>query len=320
MADPALDEDEFINDEELGAPLDEPQEAVTIEQRARAMGWKPFEEYRGNPRQWSDAATFIAHGEEQLPILRDQTRRMSEKIARTDDEMAGLRNTIAEQSKAIQDAMKMARTANEQGYQRALNDLKAQQRAAVETGDMQAYDQVQAQIDAAIRERPAEAETVVAVPSPVAPQIAPETTAFIAANPWFQANPTLNKAMVKAHEAVLALRPHLTLAQQYAQAKAMVIENYPDSFPESEMPPQDTPPQQRPRRAAVMEPSPPQPRQPRSQDPFMRIEDPAERQQARDAFGGISKYDPDTTPEDYIRLYFKEANPIDLRVQRNKRK
>ena len=76
---PLEDEDDLFDpnapdDEEDGEDDDPPE--ITLEQRARAMGWKPLAEYRGDPRRWTDAAEFIRKGEEELPVLRDQSRRI----------------------------------------------------------------------------------------------------------------------------------------------------------------------------------------------------------------------------------------------------
>ena len=119
------------------APADEP---VTDEQRARAMGWKPFAEYRGDPRRWTDYPEFIKRGEDELPILRDQNRRLSEKVARFEPELASA-------SKAARDALALARASEQRGYDRAMSEQKAAQRQAVAEGDTAAYDAAQAELD-----------------------------------------------------------------------------------------------------------------------------------------------------------------------------
>ena len=55
---------------------------VAIEARARDMGWKPLAEYRGPPGKWQPAADFISRGENILPIVRDQNRRLTERIGK----------------------------------------------------------------------------------------------------------------------------------------------------------------------------------------------------------------------------------------------
>ena len=153
------------------APADEP---VTDEQRARAMGWKPFAEYRGDPRRWTDYPEFIKRGEDELPILRDQNRRLSEKVARFEPELASA-------SKAARDALALARASEQRGYDRAMSEQKAAQRQAVAEGDTAAYDAAQAELDrieAARRIAAVEPEKEPAhEPEPEREPIWPETTA-----------------------------------------------------------------------------------------------------------------------------------------------
>ena len=303
---------------------------VSVEDRARAMGWKPQHEYRGDPRRWTDAETFIAHGEAELPILRDQSRRMSEKLAKQEQELGTLRNTVAEQADAVKHAMDLARRADEAGYQRGLRELKAKQREAVAVGDMETFDQIDEQIKAAETER---AKDTVYVTTPVRPvepvaqpvvnQVDPETSAFVAANPWFNARPILKNAMIEAHKAIVMTegqKKGAELADQYERAKADVIAAFPHFFPSEPQAEGDPPPAAAPRprlRAPALSPTGQAPRH-RSGTPFMRIEDPAERKQAEDAFASIKRQDQGATPEEYIAIYFGEINVLDAIAQRKK--
>ena len=322
-------------EDEIDPPIDdvepEPEPPVSVEARARAQGWRPLAEFKGNPELWCDAPTFLQRGEEAWPVMRDQNRRMSERLARLEPEMAELRNTIAEQAQAVKDAMALARRSDERGYQRGLNELKAKQREAVEAGDTVAFDQVQEQIDAAQREREVSLEPVAREPAPkpappATPQneIWPETTAFVEANPWFKQDVQLRQAMTAAHQAVLTLHPTIGRAASFEKAKRMVMESYPDRF-EDEMaaaPPREEPPA-RPRRAAsVLAPSNTDTGDGgRRRSAFEQIADPTEREQARAAFANMRKHDPEVTAEEYVALYINpHADVLDLRRTRAARK
>ena len=312
-------------------PADDELGEVSTEDRARAMGWKPQHEYRGDPRRWTDAAEFIAHGEDQLPILRDQNRRMSEKIARFEGEVSTLRNTVAEQAEAVKHAMDLARRADTTGYERGLRELKAKQREAVSVGDMETFDQIDEQIRAAETER-AKDTTYVTTPiraaepvaAPVVAQVDPETSAFVAANPWFNQRPILKSAMIEAHKALVAVegvQKGAALADQYERAKDDVVAAFPHFFPSGTPDPDPDPtPTATPRpklRAPALTPNGQAPR-PRGGSPFMRIEDPTERKQAEDAFASIKRQDPGATAEEYIAIYFGEINVLDAIAQRKK--
>lgn len=325
---------EELDDELDGDELD--GDEITVEQRARTMGWKPADEFRGDPRLHIGAAEFIEKGERELPILRDQNRRMSEKLVKVEGDMSALRNTIEEQGEAIRNAMQMARNANEAGFNRAITEMKAKQRNAAAEGDIEAFDQIDEQIRAAETERAATVDdhknhvtTKVPEPPKPAPQLDPETTDFIAANPWFNANPILNQAMVSAHAAIMSREGVVkgaALADQYERAKAEVVDMFPHKFRTEKPMADDTDPnpgpapRPRPRLTPALDPSGAPVRTRRSADPFDQIADAADRAEARKAFESIQKWDSGATPEEYVALYLNpKLNPMELREQRNKK-
>lgn len=310
--------------------LDDDGQGVSVEDRARAMGWKPQHEYRGDPRRWTDAAEFIEKGENELPVLRDNIRRTTELVVRQERELAALRASQADQANAVRHAMDLAQRADERGYQRGLSELKAKQREAVQVGDTEAYDKIDEQIKAAETERQKAETTYVQTPirtpdpvfPPVVQQVDRETSEFIAANPWFDAKPILKNAMIEAHKALVAAEGTKTgaaLADQYERAKDDVVAAFPQFFPTGDPEPTPAPAATpRPRlRAPALAPNGQAPR-PRGGSPFMRIDDPTERKQAEDAFASIQRNDPGATPEEYIAIYFGEVNVLDALAKRKK--
>lgn len=318
-------------DDELDEALDpgEPSEETQdqLEARARTMGWKPQVEYRGDPRRWTDARTFIAHGEETLPILRDQNRRMSEKQVALEGRLTDQARTISEQAAAIQDTMKLARQANDAGYSRAMRELTDKRLEAVESGDTASFTQVQEEIDAMVKARSEPTPTPVVVTKPAAdPAIValdPAITAFVAANPWFNTNPVLTKAMIDMHNAVIAESPLMDVADQLKVAKERLAKTFPSVAPAPAADPAEEPeivPNERPRLRA-RQPTPPDAgdRRPRVPTGAMisSLTDPAERAQARKAFENIQRQDPSFTEQEYMAMI---DNPsADVLALRNSR-
>lgn len=317
------------DEEDLDAPDDEPDEddppeieAVSDEQRARAMGWKPLAEFRGDPRQWVDFPEFLRKGDEELPILRDQNRRMAERLARTDGQMQALEARVT-------DAERIARTAGDAGYQRALGDLKRQQRAAVAEGDTAAYDEIEVQIDAMEEER----AKVFAPPARAAPAAAPGQQSpddpaiqgFIAANAdWFSdpTRPHLRNRMILLHNAVIAEHPGMPIAQQLAVAKADLAKIFPDIGDPVARAPAPQQPRPRLRAPSALAPSSgagfSQPRR-RSTDPFDKI--PAdERAEARAAFAAVQRHDPESRADEYVALYLNPHADIIAMRRANRKK
>lgn len=314
-----LEDAELHEDGELGEIVENHE--PTDEDRARAMGWRPEAEYRGR-MPWKDAAAFLAEGEAQLPVLRDRTRVLSDKVSRYERDIAELRGRSDDQSKALKDMVDLVRRSEQKGYDRAVAELRSKQREAVNVADAETYDALQRRIDEIERERHVTVDMpTVAEPKPPAPERDPVTTAWIEANPWFGLNQTLNQAMVAAHIGIKQLYPSLSLEAQYERAKAQVVAAYPAHFPEermSEEPPRQQSQQPRPRlRTGTLTPSSPVAPPRRNASPFDQIEDPAERAEGKEAFERLQRQGVDMTAEEYVALFVNpKADIIQLRQRR----
>lgn len=102
---------------------------VPVEDRARDMGWRPKEEFKGDESRWVDAETFVKRGEEILPILKANARKAEAEAAAVKAEMAELKASVAEFRKYHSQTEKRA-------YERAIRDLEERQAEAVEANDL----------------------------------------------------------------------------------------------------------------------------------------------------------------------------------------
>lgn len=100
----------------------------TMEERAKELGWRPFEEYEGDPEKWVSAEIYVAR----TPLF--------EKI-----ESQGRR--MKELAKVIDDLMSHNKKIEETQYKRALETLRQERRVAREAGDHDRVDQLEEQID-----------------------------------------------------------------------------------------------------------------------------------------------------------------------------
>lgn len=55
-------------------------EERNFEAEAKAEGWTPKEEWKGDPTKWVDATTFVKRGEEILPIVNAKNRKLIETV------------------------------------------------------------------------------------------------------------------------------------------------------------------------------------------------------------------------------------------------
>jgi len=312
---------------EVGAEI-ETEEGVTPERdwdaEAREMGWHPQDEYRGDPDKWVDAKTFVLRGEQQMPIMRENNRKLMSRVRRADDENADLRQQMAEMRDSLNTLRKMAERADEAGYQRALAEAKALQREAVRNGDEAAYDNAERQI-AQIEERREEVRAEAAPPKPEPAKGvkgSPEFTAWFAENKtWIQGDQTLANAAIQfERELRTADDPDMTEADIWDKVTDMVQQKYPRRFAAANGSPLPTsrPSESAPRRAAsVLPPSGGAPLSPRKAAGIDSIQDPEERKVARTAFNSIRKSIPDYTEAEYMTIYVNpKADSISSAMQR----
>ncbi len=292
------------------------------EERARARGWKPLEEWKGPPEKWRSLEEFLRVGEDPR-VLAEENRRLGDRLVRverrTERELTELRKTAEEQTAAITALTALARRADKAGYERARAELIEQRKLAVETGDTSAFDQIEEQIGVLDTERRA-----AAVPeAPAKAVIDPAISAFFAANAdWFVPGTPIHKAMLAHFDLAEKLRPNDTTEQQLAFAKQRLVADFPSRFPQMAAPAADDDdfePEPAPRRRApnVAAPSPPPRRPGRQPTGWDTIEDPQERGEAQAAFAAIKRADPGMTEGEYLEIYNNpRADEIALREAR----
>ena len=329
QGDPELPPDDLADD---GAQLNGADDPA-VEARAREMGWKPLAEYRGPPGRWQPAADFIQRGENILPIVRDMNRRQLERIGKLEGEVTALRSTTSEQLQIIKDLRDMGQRANQAGYDRAMAEIRSKQRQAVELGDTKAYDQLVEQAEALQGSRQQTTTTTATPPAaepPARPPLSQATQSFLAENRWMNTDNLLTSTMIAFHQEVLNERnasqamlnsdPVLD-RELLEEAKARVMEKYPERFPGADPQPAAPAPRPRPQRRAASvaapTPEPPAPR-PGAAPTINSITDPAERIQAREAFNRMKRQLPDYTEAEYMLLH--EDPHADILVEQQKRR
>jgi hypothetical protein len=129
--------------------MGEAEEVVETEEQAKAQGWAPKDEWKGDPDKWVDAKTFVDKGEKIAAIKKERTDHMTNEIRE-------LRSLIVEQKD-------MAKKARLQGYQQALQEIESRQFEAVENVDTDAFKKAKEdekkilkQIDEESKETPAQ--------------------------------------------------------------------------------------------------------------------------------------------------------------------
>lgn len=294
-------------------PTDDQADQQAAEAEARRSGWRPKDEWRGDPRQWVPAEEFNRRGKDILPIVQRDLRQSRDDNAVLKRQVADLQRNFDEQSLTLKELLEMSRGSEKRGYERAKRELEARAREAASTGDTASYDDAKAALDQL--KPPAE----VAPPPPPPkrdappPNVDPAVIAFVDANPWFNTDRVLNAAMQEEHTRLLAEAPGLSLAENLERAKAAVVEQFPRKFgitprtPQSEPDDDDNPePARQPvtqRRTPVSRPSTTVPGREVDTTKIASIADPQERASARQAFERFKRSIPDYTEAEYMASY-----------------
>lgn len=152
------------------APETPPEQAPQvnpIEEKARAQGWVPKEEWTGDPAHWRPADVFVDRGE-LLGKIKSQSSEMRE--------LKGMVEYLAQQNQKLYEA----------GYQRAIAELEAARDQAIEAGDNKAV----REFDRQIREHEKAAAAVAQAPKSKVQTTQAEAAEmyqeFLNRNPWYE--------------------------------------------------------------------------------------------------------------------------------------
>jgi hypothetical protein len=168
MATQPIVEDLETAEVDLTPDSDGPQER-DYEAEARAHGWVPPEEFKGDKAKCVDAKTFVERADTFMPFLQKQNKALKR-------EMDGLKRTTK------QLASFYSKT-EERAYARALTDLQAKHDAAVEDGNVSEARKVLKELDELRTEHSAPAKKEEAEVDPK--QAQREFAAWVEDNDWY---------------------------------------------------------------------------------------------------------------------------------------
>lgn len=178
------------------------------EEQARSLGWKPKEEFEGNPDEWRSAREFLERGA-MIGKLRSQDR----QIKQLDDSL----KHIVNQTQRVY--------AN--GYDQALKDLKAQKREALAEGDLVKAEEIADKIEDVKLEKD---RAIQVAARPVTTRPDPEHEDWLQANPWYE-NPRMAAwADTAARDYINSRRGRATPNEVRAFVHNLVRQEFPEKF------------------------------------------------------------------------------------------
>jgi NADH dehydrogenase/NADH:ubiquinone oxidoreductase subunit G len=210
-----LAEEDLSTEDQIKAPdegLSDSQGGEAPEARARRMGWKPQEEYKGKD-EWVDAETFIKKTEEEVPHLRKALKNTERTIQKLEK---GMDAVLAHQSRQLEDASKQA-------YAQAIKDIETRLGKAIEDGDTEAITKsIKARDE--LRDQQLKAKKPVEQPRGEPAEVAD----WKARNTWFQDDPVLADAAARYTD-ILASQGK-SIIEQLEGAEKYVKETFPFKF------------------------------------------------------------------------------------------
>lgn len=195
------------NIEQEAAPEVEQKQYSAVELEAMEQGWRPKEEFEGEPERFIDAPEFLRRGE------------LFSKIDHQSKELKQLRGAIEQFKNHHANVEKAA-------YDRAIKDLKAQRKAALQEGDVDRFDELDNEIEEVTDARDKfvqQAQRAQAVPT-----IDPAFTAWVSKNPWYTNDPIMSGAADKLGQALA--REGLPPLEVLKRVEAEIKKTFPQKF------------------------------------------------------------------------------------------
>lgn len=208
-----------------------PKPNIDYEKSAKIMGWRPKEEFNGDPDKWVPADQFVENSltnshmmAERLKFLTDRWEKMERQNSQVStklDEALGTVNTMTT----------MVRSAEERAYKRAKAELEQQRRAAVETGDTAAFDRA----DRQLQELTPPPEPPKPAPAPVAQPAAqtgldPAVEAFFQRNRWYKQDHAMTGLADGTYLQSKQDNPHWSEEQHLQAVESRVRSLFPAKF------------------------------------------------------------------------------------------
>lgn len=221
------------------------------ERIARANGWKPREQFQGDPGKWVPADVFVARGLDSPAILANRNQALALQIRDMQRDMTLQNSKLDQAVETINVLTGMSRSAERRAYERARRELREEMTRAVEAGDTATWNRLEQRREELEAERPPAAAQGGGTPVPPQPTGQPNgaqpprpsgppepaVQQFFASNPWYDpthSRPDRDIEMMTyadvVHNGLKATRPDLTMEENLRQVTREVRQRFPERF------------------------------------------------------------------------------------------
>jgi hypothetical protein len=193
------------------------------ETKARRLGWVPKEDFRGDPDKHRSAEEFLKRGEEILPILQRDNKRLHENFGKVEKQ-------LKETQETLQTYSEFAKKAAEREYKKSLRELETKLDAAIELADVSQARQLRKEIAELDGGEPAPKPKPEPVGEPDAPKVDPEVQTWIEQNQWFNNSASLRTYAVEEFGELEKRYPGKSRTELLAEVKQRTVDRFPDKF------------------------------------------------------------------------------------------
>lgn len=199
---------------EAAVSSQEQDTARDFEKEARASGWVPETEWKGErrPSKFLDAKTFVERGEELTPFIRAENKRLQERLDRQEKD-------FSKRLERLDKANEATRKTAQENYEREIARIGREQRAAVAEGDVEKFDALTAE------------RGKIKAPEPIeAPEQADPESVFKEKNTWYGEDEDLTAYADGISQAYLKKHPNSTLEENLTHTAERVRAAFPSKF------------------------------------------------------------------------------------------
>lgn len=170
-----------------------------VETEARSMGWRPLDEFKGDPEKWVDAQEFVERGKHVLPIVLENNKRLQRDLSTRDRKIDTLQKKLDDAFTAIEKLEKHYSEANKRAVDNAKRQLREELKQAREDNDVDKEFEIQDRI--ADLDRASQApEKTVTKPTTKSDEVDTEFAAWVKDNNWFDVDKKKTKEVVRIAE------------------------------------------------------------------------------------------------------------------------
>lgn len=180
-----------------------------VEQQAIDQGWRPKEEYKGDPAKWVNAEIFVARA----PLF---------------EHMDVQKREIRDLRKALKEVAGMQADIRKESYDRAAQQLREAKKVALQDGDFDAVLAIDDRIDLVKDAQRKSAEQAKNLVVEEAQELHPEFAAWVSRNTWYTSDPAM-AAYADAKGRQLA-SPNKAPSQVLREIEESIREEFPHKF------------------------------------------------------------------------------------------